>query len=69
MNFLSIYLGKKGGGCTYACIYMGTHSQPLLQNHLMDVYELSRDKGLMARHMHIDVLAISAQGQIRGEAK
>ena len=28
-----------GGGCTNACIYMGTHSQPLLQNRLMDVYE------------------------------
>ena len=40
INFLCIYLGeKKGGGCTNACICMGTHSQPLLQNHLMDVYE------------------------------
>ena len=33
-------LGEKGGGgCTNACICMGTHSQPLLQNRLMDVYE------------------------------
>ena len=39
MNFLSIYLSEKGGGCTNACICMGTHSQPLLQNRLMDVYE------------------------------
>ena len=39
MNFLCIYLGEKGGGCTHACICMGTHSQPLLQNRLMDVYE------------------------------
>ena len=40
MNFLCIYLGEKGGGgCTNACICMGTHSQPLLQNRLMDVYE------------------------------
>ena len=40
MNFLCIYLGEKGGGgCTNACIRMGTHSQPLLQNGLMDVYE------------------------------
>ena len=35
-----IYLGEKGGGgYTNACICMGTHSQALLQNHLMDVYE------------------------------
>ena len=41
MNFLCIYLGegKGGGGCTNACICMGTHSQPLLQNRLIDVYE------------------------------
>ena len=42
MNILctSIYLGEKGGGgCTNACICMGIHSQPLLQNGLMDVYE------------------------------
>ena len=35
MNFLCIYLGEgRGGGCTNACIYMymGTHSQPFLQN-------------------------------------
>ena len=38
MNFLCIYLGEKGGGgCTNACICMGIHSQPLLQNGLMDV--------------------------------
>ena len=40
MNFLCIYLGEKKGGCTNACnICMGTHSQPLLQSRLMDVYE------------------------------
>ena len=41
MNFLCLYLGEKGGGgytnMTNACICMGTHSQPLLQNRLMDV--------------------------------
>ena len=31
--------------------------------------KLGRDEVLMARHMHKDVLAISAQGQIQGEAK
>ena len=41
MNFLCIYLDEKRGGgvCTNACICIGTHNQPLLQNHLMDVYE------------------------------
>ena len=39
MKFLCIYLGEGKGGCTNACIYLGTHSQPLLQNYLMDVYE------------------------------
>ena len=46
MNFLCIYLdeGKGGGGgytivCISAYICIGTHSQPLFQNCLMDVYE------------------------------
>ena len=30
--------------------------------------KLGRDEVLMARHMHMDVLAIFAQGQIQGEA-
>ena len=36
---LYIYLDEGKGGCTDACICMGTHSQPLLRNRLMDVYE------------------------------
>ena len=44
MSFLCIYLDAgRGGGYTIACISayicIGTHSQPLLQNFLMDVYE------------------------------
>ena len=40
MNFFCIYYGEgSGGGCTNACICMGTHSQPLLQNTLMDIYK------------------------------
>ena len=31
--------------------------------------KLGRDGVLMAQHMHKDVFAISAQGQIQGEAK
>ena len=40
MNILCIYLGEERGGWVYtnACICMGTHSQPLLQNPLMDAY-------------------------------
>ena len=38
MNFLCDYLDEERGS-TNACICMGTHSQPLLQNRLMDVYE------------------------------
>ena len=38
MNFLCIFLGeKRWGGGVHVC--MRTHSQPLLQNRLMDVYE------------------------------
>ena len=40
---------KEGGGCTNACICIGTHSQPLLQSHLMDFTKLGRDEILMAR--------------------
>ena len=35
----------------------------------MDFTKLGGDEVLMARHMHKDVLAIFAQGQIQGEAK
>ena len=42
-EFLCIYLDEgKGGGCTNGCIQhicIKTHSQPLLQNRLMDDYE------------------------------
>ena len=38
------------GGCTNACICMGTYSQPLQHSCLMDVYEM-RDEVLMAAHM------------------
>ena len=42
-EFLCIHLGEeRGGGVTNACnirVYMGTHSQPFLQNRLMDIYE------------------------------
>ena len=54
MNFLYLFRRRKGGVCTNAFICMGTYSQPLLQNRLMDVKKLGRprDEVLMAPHMH-----------------
>ena len=37
MNFLCIYLGEKRGALMH--VYVWEHSQPLLQNRLMGVYE------------------------------
>ena len=60
---------KKGGGALMhvhiweyiASLYYRT-TQWMFTN-------LGRDEVLMARHMHKDVLAISAQGRIQGKAK
>ena len=41
MNFLCIYLGEERGGGVHLCMFrIGTHSQSLLQNRLIDVYEI-----------------------------
>ena len=41
MNFLCIYLGEgRGVALMHVYIYGNTHSQLLLQNRLMDVYEI-----------------------------
>ena len=39
MNFNLFIKVKRGGGCTSACICMGTHSHSSLQNHLMDIHQ------------------------------
>ena len=39
MNFYGFIYVKEGAGCTNACIFIGTHNQPLLQSRLMDAYE------------------------------
>ena len=39
MNFLCIYLDEGRGGGTLLHVLVYIHSQPLLQNCLMDVYE------------------------------
>ena len=64
MNFLCIYLGEGRGGYTDACICMGTHSQPLLQNRLMDVY-----KTWQGWSNHGPAHAYKLFGQIRPEVE
>ena len=40
MNFLCILLDEgRGDALMHVYVYIGTHNQPFLQNHLMDVYE------------------------------
>ena len=68
MTFLFNYLGdRRGGGCTNACICMGSHSQPLQQNWMYT--KLGRDEVFMAAHMGLGVSVKSAQGWIKGRAK
>ena len=38
-EFLMYLFRQRKRWCSNACVCMGTHSQPLLQNHYMDVYE------------------------------
>ena len=54
---------KEGGGCTNAYICMGTHSQPFLQNCLMDIYETWNGR---SAHGPLQVLLFF--GQIRRKA-
>ena len=69
MNFLWIYLGEKGGGALMH-VYVWEHIASLYYRTTQWMFtKLGRDEVLMARHMHKDVLAISAQGRIQGEAK
>ena len=53
---------KKGGALINACICIGTHNQPFLQNHSMDVYET---------HSHAPVYRLFGKlhsGRIQGGA-
>ena len=72
MNFLWIYLGEKwkGGRGALMHVYVWEHIASLYYRTAKCMFtKLGRDEVLMARHMHRDVLAISAQGRIQGEAK
>ena len=69
MNFLWIHLDEKGGGALMH-VYVWEHIASLYYRTAKLMFtKLGRDEVLMARHMHKDVLAIFAQGRIRGEAK
>ena len=69
MNFLWITLGEKGGGALMH-VYEWEHIASLYYRTAYRMFtKLGRDEVLMARRMHKDVLAISAQGRIQGEAK
>ena len=71
MNFLWIYLGERGGGgVALMHVYVWEHIASLYYRTALWMFtKLGRDEVLMARHMHKDVLAISAQGRIQGEDK
>ena len=64
-----IYLGKEGG-CAVMHVYVWEHIGSLYYRTTWWMFtKLDRDEVLMILHMHEDVLAISAQGRIQGEAK
>ena len=59
-----------GGGCALMHVYVWEHIASLYyRTAKWMLTKFGRDEVLMARHMHKDVLAIFAQGQIQGEAK
>ena len=61
---------RKGGGGALMHVYVWEHIASLYYRTASWMFtKLGRDEVLMARHMHKDVLAISAQGRIQGEAK
>ena len=70
MNFLCIYLDEKGGGGALMHVYVWEHIVSLYYRTALWMFtKLGRDEVLMARHMHKDVLIISAKGRIQGGAK
>ena len=69
MNFLCIYFCEGRGALMHVdSVCMGTHSQPLLQNCLMDVYETWEGWRTHNPAHVLCVSAISIQGQIQGGA-
>ena len=67
MNFLWIYFDEKGEGDALMHVYVWEHIASLYyRTAKWMLTKLDRDEVLMARHMHKDVLAIFAQGQIQG---
>ena len=59
-----------GGGCTFACIFIGTHIVSLSYRTTWRMFtNLDRDEVLMDPHPCIGFSAKSTQGRIQGGAK
>ena len=71
MNFLCIYLDeKRGGGCTYACIYILEHIVSFYYRTAKWMFtKLGRDEVLMVPYKCCCFSARSVQGRIQGGAK
>ena len=59
---------KEGGGGTYACLCMGTHSLSYRTDWWMFT-KLGKDEVIMALHMRLGFLARSAKRWIQGSTK
>ena len=60
---------RGGGGGALMHVYVLEHIASLNYGTALWIFtKLGRDEVLMATHMHKDVLAIFAQGQIQGKA-
>ena len=70
MNFsMNLFRRKRGGGALMH-VYVWEYIASLYYRTVSWMFtKLGRDEVLVAQHMHKDVLAISAQGRIQGEAK
>ena len=69
MNFLWIYFGEKGEGALMH-VYVWKHIASFYYRTAQWMFtKLGRDEVLMVQHMHKDVLALSTQWRIQGEAK
>ena len=66
--FMYLFMWRKGGGVTNACICMGTHSLSYRTDWWI-LTKLGRDEVIMSLHMRFGFLARSAQRWIQGGTK
>ena len=67
---MNVFRRKGGGGRALMHVYVWEHIASLYYRTASWMFtKLGRNEVPMARNMHKDVLAISAQGQTQGEAK